>query len=107
MGNETFYGDGQSSKWGPIYIKWLFQLRDCPLARATSDERVKHLSLCVKKVRSDAVSAYLPQPRANFVISYKDSSLLFLYDNREIKHDVYGRRQAAKMISDFLFSCNP
>ena len=28
--------------------------------------------------------------------------------NREVKHDVYGRRQTAKIISDFLFfSCNP
>ena len=29
-------------------------------------------------------------------------------DNREFKHDVYGRRQTAKVDSDFLFlSCNP
>ena len=29
-------------------------------------------------------------------------------DKREVKHDVYGRRQTAKIISDFLlFSCNP
>jgi len=28
--------------------------------------------------------------------------------NREVKHDVYGRRQTAKITSDFLFfSCNP
>ena len=28
--------------------------------------------------------------------------------NREFKHDVYGRRQTAKVNSDFLFfSCNP
>ena len=28
--------------------------------------------------------------------------------NRELKHDVYGRRQTAKIIYDFLFfSCNP
>ena len=27
---------------------------------------------------------------------------------REVKHDVYGRRQTAKVTSDFLFfSCNP
>ena len=27
--------------------------------------------------------------------------------NREVKHDVYGRRQTAKITSDFLFfSCN-
>ena len=27
---------------------------------------------------------------------------------REVKHDVYGRRQTAKITSDFLFfSCNP
>ena len=30
------------------------------------------------------------------------------FDNREFKHDVYGRRQTAKITSDFLFfSCNP
>ena len=29
-------------------------------------------------------------------------------NNREVKHDVYGRRQTAKITSDFLFfSCNP
>ena len=29
-------------------------------------------------------------------------------DIREVKHDVYGRRQTAKITSDFLFfSCNP
>ena len=29
-------------------------------------------------------------------------------DNREVKHDVYGGRQTAKITSDFLFfSCNP
>ena len=28
--------------------------------------------------------------------------------NREVKHDVYGRRQTAKITFDFLFfSCNP
>ena len=28
--------------------------------------------------------------------------------NREVKHDVYGRRQTAKITSDFpFFSCNP
>ena len=28
--------------------------------------------------------------------------------SREVKHDVYGRRQTAKTTSDFLFfSCNP
>ena len=32
----------------------------------------------------------------------------FLNDNREVKHGVYGRRQTAKITSDFLFfSCNP
>ena len=32
----------------------------------------------------------------------------FLAANREVKHDVHGRRQTAKITSDFLFfSCNP
>ena len=29
-------------------------------------------------------------------------------DKREVKHDVYGRQQTAKITSDFvIFSCNP
>ena len=33
---------------------------------------------------------------------------VYIRDIREVKHDVYGRRQTAKIISDFLFfSCNP
>ena len=32
----------------------------------------------------------------------------FFQDNREVKRDVYGRRQTASITSDFLFSsCNP
>ena len=34
--------------------------------------------------------------------------LLCQRNNREFKHDVYGRRQTAKVNSNFLFfSCNP
>ena len=34
--------------------------------------------------------------------------LVIILGNREFKHDVYGRRQTAKVTSDFLFfSCNP
>ena len=33
---------------------------------------------------------------------------IFMGDTREVKHDVYGRRQTAEITSDFLlFSCNP
>ena len=40
--------------------------------------------------------------------SEASQSSLFSCDNREFKHDVYGRRQTAKSTSEFLFSsCNP
>ena len=54
-------------------------------------------------------------PTIKFTHEYSNSShqsLPFLdvqvhLNNREFKHDVYGRRQTAKITSDFLFSsCN-